>query len=178
MADKLLLLAQVDDVSGEVLQDVAERLHAAGAYNIQVLASLGKKGRPGHVLLVDIDAAREDDVAIVLGLELGAWGYRVLESRHRHFDITRSQRRVRIASASGDFEHTLGCKHIRKGDRLLGFKVEHADLVSLRDALDARGEATSLSHLRAAVETALRIASAEDIPRVRLAAGDTTPTRT
>ncbi len=177
MADKLLLLAQVDDVSGEVLQDVAERLHAAGAFNIQVLASLGKKGRPGHVLLVDIDAAREDDVAIVLGLELGAWGYRVLESRHRHFDITRSQRQVRLASAGGEFEHTVGCKHIRKGDRLLGFKVEHADLVNLRDALEARGETTSLAHLRAAVETALRIASAEEIPLVRLGADRPPPDR-
>lgn len=168
MTDKLLLMAQVDDVSGEVLQDVAERLHAAGAHNIQVLASLAKKGRPGHVLLVDIDASREDDVAIVLGLELGAWGYRVLESRHRHFDITRSQRRVTIASGAGAFEHVLGCKHIRKGERLLGFKVEHADLVSLRNALDARGEPTSLTHLRAAVETALRNANAAEIPVIRI----------
>ena len=71
MSEQILILAQVDDASGEVLQDVAERLHAAGARNLQVLASLGKKGRPGHVLLIDVDADLEQQVAAVLGIELG-----------------------------------------------------------------------------------------------------------
>lgn len=168
MGDKLLLLAQVDDVSGEVLQDVAERLHAAGAYNLQVLASLGKKGRPGHVLLVDIDAAREEEIAVILGLELGVWGYRVLESRHRHFDITRSRCAVLVDAGAEVFEVEIGCKHIRHGDRLLGLKVEHADLVTLRDRLQAKGRGASLAHLRAAVEVALRGAEAGSAPRVRL----------
>jgi len=171
VAEKLLLLAQVDDVSGEVLQDVAERLHAAGAYNLQVLASLGKKGRPGHVLLVDIDAAREEEVAVILGLELGVWGYRVLESRHRHFDITRSRCAVLVDAGTDAFEAEIGCKHIRHGERLLGLKVEHADLVTLRDRLQAKGRGVSLSHLRAAVEVALRGAEAGSAPRIRLPSG-------
>lgn len=171
MGDKLLLLAQVDDVSGEVLQDVAERLHAAGAYNLQVLASLGKKGRPGHVLLVDIDAAREEEVAVILGLELGVWGYRVLESRHRHFEITRARRVVAVDAGADAFEVEIGCKHIRHGERLLGLKVEHADLVALRDRLQALGRRVSLAHLRAAVEVALRGAAPESTPRVCLPPG-------
>jgi len=92
----LLIIAQVDDASGEVLQDVAERLHAIGARNVQVLASLGKKGRPGHVLMIDVPAQREEDVAKLLAAELGVWGYRVLESRHQHFDIRVQGRPVSV----------------------------------------------------------------------------------
>ena len=53
-APMILILAQVDDASGEVLEDTAKHLHEAGALSLQILASLGKKGRPGHVLLIDV----------------------------------------------------------------------------------------------------------------------------
>jgi hypothetical protein len=68
----LLILAQLDDASGE-LQDVAERLHAAGARNVQVLASVGKGRRTSADRRA---AAKEDDVAMLLAAELGVWGYR------------------------------------------------------------------------------------------------------
>src|SRR5512134_3420303 len=110
MGAPVLIIAQVDDASGEVLQDVAERLHAAGARNVQVLASLGKKGRPAHVLMIDVPAQREEDVAALLAAELGVWGYRVLESRHQHFDIREQGRPVSVQLGEGGFELEIGCK--------------------------------------------------------------------
>jgi hypothetical protein len=151
----LLILAQVDDASGEVLQDVAERLHGAGARNVQVLASLGKKGRPAHVLLIDVPAQREEDVALLLGVEMGVWGYRVLESRHRHFDIRLDGKPLTVQLGSTRIELEIGCKRIERGGRLLAVKVEHDHLVRLRDALAAKGHAVALRRLRTLLEAQL-----------------------
>jgi uncharacterized protein (DUF111 family) len=156
----ILLMVQVDDATGEVLQDVCEQLHHTGARNVQLLASLGKKGRPAHVLLVDVDAALEDDVALLLGTELGAWGYRVLESRHRHFDIRLGERTLAVRLEHGTETFRIGCKEICRGERLLAIKVEHDHLVAIRDRVVAAGGAVALRTLRAALETALRDAPA------------------
>jgi uncharacterized protein (DUF111 family) len=147
---ELLLLVQVDDATGETLQHTAQQILAAGARNVQVLASLTKKGRPGNVCLIDLPAEREEDVALLLGTELGVWGYRVLEARHRHFHITVEERRV----LSGGLAHSVRCKYIRKGDRLLAVKAEHDDLVRLQASLAQHGGHVALKRLRALVETA------------------------
>jgi len=162
----LLILAQVDDASGEVLQDVAERLHAAGARNVQVLASLGKKGRPAHVLLIDVPAAKEDDVAALLAGELGVWGYRVLESRHQHFDIRTDSKLLAVRVGADALEIEVGCKRVERRGKLLAVKVEHDHLVRLRDMLAARGAAVSLKQLRTMLEGALW--AAPDAGRIEL----------
>ena len=151
----LLIMVQVDDASGEVLQDVAERLHATGARNVQILASLGKKGRPAHVLLIDVPAHKEDEVAALLAAELGVWGYRVLESRHQHFDIRVQARPMNVRLGEGSFELEIGCKRIERHGKLLAVKVEHDHLVRLRDMLAARDHAISLRQLRTMLEREL-----------------------
>lgn len=156
MSAPILLMVQVDDATGEVLQDVCEQLHRVGARNVQLLASLGKKGRPAHVLLIDVDADLEEDVALLIGSELGAWGYRVLESRHRHFDIRVGRRKLDLHLAAGVATFEIGCKEIRSGDRLLAIKVEHDHPVALRGKLAVDGSAPALRTLRAALETAFR----------------------
>lgn len=158
MSRQIVMLVQVDDATGEVLQDVSEQLNALGVRNLQILASIGKKGRPGHVMLVDVDESRERDVAFVLGSELGVWGYRVLESRHRHFDIETGRCVVVLYADDQVVEAELGCKRISDAGQLLGIKVEHRDLASLRDRLSDLGVTASLRQLRAAIETAARAA--------------------
>ena len=151
----LLIMVQVDDASGEVLQDVAERLHATGARNVQILASLGKKGRPAHVLMIDVPAQKEDEVAALLAAELGVWGYRVLESRHQHFDIRVQARPMNVRLGEASFELEIGCKRIERHGKLLAVKVEHDHLVRLRDMLAARDHAISLRQLRTMLEREL-----------------------
>ena len=155
MSAPLLIMAQVDDASGEVLHDVAERLHVAGARNVQVLASLGKKGRPAHVLMIDVPAQQEDDVAALLAVELGVWGYRVLESRHQHFDIRVQGKPLTVQLGEDRFELQIGCKRIERHGKLLAVKVEHDHLVRLREALAARDHAISLRQLRTMLEAQL-----------------------
>jgi uncharacterized protein (DUF111 family) len=166
METPLLILAQVDDATGEVLQDVSERVRAAGARNVQTLASVGKKGRPAHVLLIDVPAQREDDVAALLAAELGVWGYRVLESQHQHFDIGVQSKAVAVSLGGETVETEVGWKRIERQGRLLAVKVEHDHLVRLRDLLASRGREVSLRRLRTALEAELW--AAPEVGRIEL----------
>jgi uncharacterized protein (DUF111 family) len=148
----LLIMAQVDDATGEVLQDISERLRTAGARNVQILASVGKKGRPAHVLLIDVPARQEDDIAVLLAAELGVWGYRVLESRHRHFDIRVQGKLAAVRLGDETVELEIGCKRIEAHGKLLALKVENDHLLRLRDLLAARGRNVSLRRLRTSLE--------------------------
>ncbi|HTT39815.1 MAG TPA: nickel insertion protein [Burkholderiales bacterium] len=151
-APTILILAQVDDATGEVLEDIAQRLHKAGALNLQLLASLGKKGRPGHVLLIDVPAEKEDEIGLLLVTELGVWGYRVLESHHRHFDIRLESRALTVRANGTTFAMEIRCKTIARGGELLAIKAEHDQLTQLRDRLQALGASVPLRRLRTLLE--------------------------
>jgi uncharacterized protein (DUF111 family) len=151
----LLIMAQIDDAPGELVQDVVERLQRAGSRNVHILASLAKKGRPGHVLLIDVPEQHEEDVALVLGSELGVWGYRVLESRHRHFDIELQSTPLEIKVGESVLTFDLVWKRIEKQGQLLAVKAEHDRLAQVRDELERNGVHVALRWLRANLEQQL-----------------------
>ncbi|HWC24164.1 MAG TPA: nickel insertion protein [Flexivirga sp.] len=162
----ILLLAQVDDASGEVLGFVLDELTRVGAKNVQLLSTIGKKGRPGHVLLVDVDPADEEDVAALLVGELGIWGYRVLESTHKHFEIRRYQVRLELQLGDGAIhQHPLRLKRILAGGVFVRAKAEYDDLV----AITAVHEHVPVAVLKSAVETAIGASEPGDVLRVALA---------
>jgi hypothetical protein len=94
-------------------------------------------------------------VAALLAAELGVGGYRVLESRHQHFDIRVQGKPVSVHLGEESFELEITCKRIERHGRLLAVKVEHEDLVRLRDMLAARNHSISLRQLRTMLEREL-----------------------
>lgn len=149
---QLLLLAQVDDTSGEVLAQVTEELLAAGAASVQLLAAIGKHGRPAQILLVDAPSTVEDEIALILVTELGVWGYHALETRHRHAMIQEERRALVVLLDGQRLELEVGCKWIGLGDRPVRVKAEHRDLLVVQAALRARGHKLPLAMLRSRVE--------------------------
>lgn len=152
MPPDLLIMVQVDDATGETLSHVTGLVIAAGARNVQILGTTTKKGRPGHVCLIDLPSEREDDVARILAMELGAWGYRILESRHRHFDISLKARAMQATHGGQTLAAEVRCKYIRNAGRLLAVKVDHDDLVRLQAALAQQGTEVAVRVLRTACE--------------------------
>jgi uncharacterized protein (DUF111 family) len=152
VGDHVLLLAQVDDCSGEVLGEALTQLVAMGARNVQLLNSLTKKGRPGSVLLLDIERDLEPDVALFLAAELGVWGYHVLQSSHRHFDVSIEQRRIQLISGDSSHVFDVRCKFLKRRQELLRVKLEHADVVKMVSFARSSGYRYSLSSMRARVE--------------------------
>ena len=127
----ILIMAQIDDAPGELLGHVVDKMTEMGAKNVQLLSSLGKKGRPSFVLLVDINAEDEPEFASLLVGDLGIWGYRVLESQHKHFDIRRYHTQLELKWASGETSFPLRLKRILNDGVFMRAKAEHDDLVAI-----------------------------------------------
>lgn len=150
-----LLMAQVDDVPGELMGEFIRRAETLGARNVQALASITKKGRPGYVVYVDVPASREADIATLLGAELGTWGYRIIAAEHRHFEIERFTVTldIRVHGAVQTFE--LGAKKISQAGRFTRIKVEYDDLSRICQTLRVHGHDLPLAVLKAETETRL-----------------------
>ncbi|SIP89282.1 hypothetical protein SAMN05421641_101232 [Paracoccus thiocyanatus] len=156
MADTgvILLMAQIDDAPGELLGRVVTQMADMGARNVQLLSSLGKKGRPGYVLLIDIEAGDEAEFALLLASELGIWGYRVLQSQHKHFDIRRYQTRLELRWNGTSRRFPLRIKRILSDGAFMRAKAEHDDLAAICAAM-VEDRPVALAVLKAAVETAV-----------------------
>jgi uncharacterized protein (TIGR00299 family) protein len=72
----VLLEANLDDATGEVLAHAVEALLDADAYDAWITPVLMKKGRPGHVVSVLVDPALVDPLRRVLQSETGTFGVR------------------------------------------------------------------------------------------------------
>lgn len=84
LQDQVIVLeTNVDDVSGEILGYVVERMMTEGAKDVTILPTTTKKNRPGH--LISVIAAPEDEQRLsqLLITETGSLGVRVLRcDRH------------------------------------------------------------------------------------------------
>lgn len=162
-----LMMAQVDDVPGELMGEFICRAEALGARNVQVVSSITKKNRPAYLVYLDVPAALEAAAARLLGAELGCWGYRVLQAEHHHFDIARTTVALTVRRGGVSRQSSMRIKTISNGDERLRVKAEHDDLVSLCAALrDARADRLADAHadvplavLKAAVESQLAVMS-------------------
>ncbi len=78
-----VLETNVDDVTGEVLGNLIDELLQAGARDVSVIPTTGKKGRSGH--LVQVIACPSDSHALAKRLieETGTLGVRIIPTRHR-----------------------------------------------------------------------------------------------
>jgi len=72
----VILEANVDDVTGEILGATVAALMAAGAFDAWVTPVTGKKGRPAHVVSVLADPADVSHLRQVLADETGTLGIR------------------------------------------------------------------------------------------------------
>lgn len=77
------LESNVDDVTGEVLGYLIERLMGEGALDVCILPALMKKGRPGSVIRAIIRAEDSERLADIIIRETGSLGVRVFPSIHR-----------------------------------------------------------------------------------------------
>lgn len=131
-----LLLAQVDDVSGEMIGFFINRVVDRGARNVHVIPTLTKKNRPGYIMIIDIDPAGEDEAGSLLARELGVAGYHILDTEH-------ACSRVSFVTSTIEFRHrdrvvSRQCllKLLGPADKPLHVKVEYEELIDLKDTVE------------------------------------------
>jgi uncharacterized protein (TIGR00299 family) protein len=118
----VLLEANVDDVTGEVLAHVVQALLAAGAHDAWVTPVVMKKGRPAHVVSALADPAHAEAVAAVLADETGSLGLR--STTLERWPLARTVDTVEVEGLPIRVKRTAG-----------RIKVEHDDAVHAAERL-------------------------------------------
>jgi len=108
----------VDDVTGEILGSLIDRLMKEGALDVTVVPAVMKKGRSGSVISI---ISREDDarkLSAVLMRETGSLGVRVFPALHRLI----AERRTESVEVMG---RSVPVKIGSIGEEIISVKPEH-----------------------------------------------------
>ena len=118
------LESNVDDVTGEVLGYLIERLMQEGALDVSVLPALMKKGRAGSVIRAIARSEDSERLAGIIIRETGSLGVRVFPSIHR-FLAEREEKEVEVELAGR--AHRARVKVSRLGKEIISVKAEYED---------------------------------------------------
>ena len=80
----LIFMVQIDHLNGEILGWAINSLYEIGALNVQIISTITKKNRPGHIFFVDIPKKCFDEIEEFFVKELSTTGWHLIKSQHRH----------------------------------------------------------------------------------------------
>lgn len=127
----MLLMVNVDDVSGETIAHVIDELMAIGAESVHVVPAITKKGRPEYLFYVD---TREDLIEVLgayLARELGTIGMRILETRHIAFQYRIEMVQLHVAGSDVDQRLEVRVKKVINADgEAVSAKADYDDIQS------------------------------------------------
>jgi uncharacterized protein (DUF111 family) len=126
-----VLETNVDDVSGEVLAHVIDKVMSSGAKDVSVIPTITKKGRPSHIISVICDSDYVNQLLDVLVSETGTLGVRIRTSDR--FVVQRQILTMKIRARNQDF--TIRCKVAKSGYDREQFKVEYEDIKKVSEKL-------------------------------------------
>jgi hypothetical protein len=152
-----LFLFQIDHLSGEEVGCLVEQLYGWGAKNVNVISTVTKKGRPGHLILVD--AGRMDTAGLPerMARMFGTCGYHRFETSHVFLGSDGQKVSLKVRCGERLLDEELEIKVIGDQGRPLARRPEYDGLVNLCRRLEqALGVTVSLPGLRRSVETGLR----------------------
>ncbi|MFW9832072.1 MAG: nickel pincer cofactor biosynthesis protein LarC [Candidatus Thorarchaeota archaeon] len=133
--DQIIILeTNVDDVSGETLGYIIDRLMQSGAKDVTVLPTTTKKNRPGHLISVIAAPEHEEILTHLLIVESGSLGVRVMRS-DRHL-LARETRIIQIKLGKQKVSVRVKIATDRTGE-VLQVKAEYEDV---KKAAETTGE--------------------------------------
>ncbi|MFQ5907976.1 MAG: nickel pincer cofactor biosynthesis protein LarC [Thermoplasmata archaeon] len=128
-----VLETNLDDVTGEVLGHLAQRLTAAGVLDFHLVPTVTKKNRPGHLLQVFSPPGQEDRIVGLIQRETGTLGVRVNRTQRRMV-LERETRTLEVPALEGakiQFKVARGAQ-----GEVLSIKPEFEDVREAADALN------------------------------------------
>jgi len=124
-----VLETNVDDVSGEVLGNLIEKLMLNGAKDVTITSGITKKGRPTQIISVICDSAAMHQILELLVEETRTLGVRVRTSER--FVVPRTINETMIEIDGKEF-----LVHYKKSDTTSHFKIEFDDIKSISNSLN------------------------------------------
>ncbi|MGY5150633.1 MAG: nickel pincer cofactor biosynthesis protein LarC [Candidatus Nitrosopumilus sp. bin_68KS] len=126
-----ILETNVDDVSGEILGNLIEKIMTKGAKDVSIYHGIAKKGRPTNLVSVICDDENVDDIVDTLVLETGTLGVRISDSNR--FIVPRTIHDVSLTLFGQSFKVNYK-KSSFKGKT--NFKIEFDDLKKISNIID------------------------------------------
>ncbi len=127
-----VLETNVDDVNGEVIGGLFDKLFNLGALDVMIIPGIGKKNRPTNLIKVIAPLDKYNDIAEALIHELGTLGVRVIEQPR--ITVERHQEEVEVEVNGRKFKVKV---KVSKGfnGKILRVKPEYDDLKRISDEL-------------------------------------------
>ena len=126
-----ILETNVDDVSGEILGNLIEKIMEKGARDVSIYHGITKKGRPTNLVSVICTDENLDEIVDTLVLETGTLGVRISDSNR--FTVPRSNHNVSL-SLNG---HTFDVNYKQSSFKgKVDFKIEFDDLKKISNVID------------------------------------------
>ena len=126
-----ILETNVDDVSGEILGNLIEKIMEKGAKDVSIYHGITKKGRPTNLVSVICSDENVEKIVDTLVLETGTLGIRISESNR--FIVPRTIHTVSITLNGKSFQINYK-KSFFKGKT--DFKIEFDDLKNVSNTID------------------------------------------
>jgi len=123
-----ILETAVDDVSGEILGNFVNILGNEDILDIQIIPSITKKNRPGHVIKIICDPSHNYDLILKTLRELGTLGVRFYSSKRVCIDRKIVNEKIEINGKW--YELNFKISLIKKGEKteIINIKPEFEDL--------------------------------------------------
>ncbi len=129
--DVKILETNVDDVSGEILGNLIEKLMSRGAKDVSIFNGITKKGRPTNLISVICDDNSMNELMDVLVNETGTLGIRVTSSNR--FVLPRTIHEVKLTLNGKEFVIKYKVSSFKGKDT---FKIEFDDLQYVSNLLN------------------------------------------
>ena len=126
-----ILETNVDDVSGEILGNLIEKLMKKGAKDVSIYHGITKKGRPTNLVSIICDDINVNEMVEILILETETLGVRISESNR--FIVPRTTHEISLMIEGQSFKIHYK-KSLFKGKT--NFKIEFDDLKNISSLVD------------------------------------------
>ena len=127
-----ILETNVDDVSGELLGNLIEKIMSCGAKDVTITSAITKKGRPTNLVSVICDSESMNSIIELLTSETGTLGIRVRSSER--YTVPRIVEKISINIDGSIFE--VNCKIVYDGSKIKNFKVESDDVTLISNSIN------------------------------------------
>ncbi|MEK6907976.1 MAG: nickel pincer cofactor biosynthesis protein LarC [Thermoproteota archaeon] len=126
-----ILETNVDDVSGEIMGNLIEKIMNNGAKDVSIYHGITKKGRPTNLISVICDDASMHEIMDILVIETGTLGIRVTTSNR--FIVPRTTHDVKLILDGKEFVVKYKVSSFKGKNN---FKIEFDDLKSIANTLN------------------------------------------
>jgi len=126
-----ILETNVDDISGEILGYLIEKIMKVGAKDISIYPGITKKGRPTNLISIMCDDEKIETITDILVLETGTLGIRISDSNR--LIVSRTNHSFSLTFEGKSFEINYKKSTYKEKTH---FKIEFEDLKNISETLE------------------------------------------